>query len=90
MRMSSTGRVSPTRRGRLMMRWADAILEHADTIGRLEAMQNGKLLNELVLQARLAEVNLKPRPLRRLLSYTRCAQVMQQGKPFEQKTTLFG
>jgi len=45
--------MSPTRRGRLMMRWADAILAHADTIGRLEAMQNGKLLNELVLQARI-------------------------------------
>lgn len=45
--------LSPTRRGRLMMRWADAIHANAETIGRLEAMQNGKLLNELVLQARI-------------------------------------
>ncbi len=46
-------KMSPTRRGRLMMRWADAIADNAETIGRLEAMQNGKLLNELVLQARI-------------------------------------
>ncbi len=45
--------LSPTRRGRLMMRWADTILANAETIGRLESMQNGKLLNELVLQARI-------------------------------------
>lgn len=45
--------LSPTRRGRLMMRWADAIADNADTIGRVEAMQNGKLLNEMVLQARI-------------------------------------
>lgn len=46
--------ISPTRRGRLMMRWADAIQENAEAIGRLEAVQNGKLLTELVLQARIA------------------------------------
>jgi aldehyde dehydrogenase (NAD+) len=45
--------ISPTRRGRLMMKWADAILANAETIGRLESLQNGKLLNELVLQARI-------------------------------------
>ena len=45
--------MSPTRRGRLMMRWADAIADKADVIGRVEAMQNGKLLNEMVLQARI-------------------------------------
>jgi acyl-CoA reductase-like NAD-dependent aldehyde dehydrogenase len=45
--------MSATRRGRLMMRWGDKISEHADRIGRLESLQNGKLANELVLQARI-------------------------------------
>ncbi|MEO8668689.1 MAG: aldehyde dehydrogenase [Bauldia sp.] len=45
--------MSPTRRGRLMMRWADAIMANADKIGRIETSQNGKLLNEMVLQARI-------------------------------------
>ena len=45
--------ISPTRRGRLMMRWADAIHANADKIGRIETSQNGKLLNEMVLQARI-------------------------------------
>jgi acyl-CoA reductase-like NAD-dependent aldehyde dehydrogenase len=45
--------ISPTRRGRLMMRWADAIGANAETIGRLETSQNGKLLSEMVLQARI-------------------------------------
>ena len=36
-----------------MMRWADAILDNAETIGRIETSQNGKLLNEMVLQARI-------------------------------------
>jgi acyl-CoA reductase-like NAD-dependent aldehyde dehydrogenase len=45
--------LSPTRRGRLMMRWADAIAQHAEQIGRLETAQNGKLLSEMVLQARI-------------------------------------
>jgi aldehyde dehydrogenase (NAD+) len=45
--------VSPTRRGRLMMRWADAIAANAENIGRIETAQNGKLLNEMVLQARI-------------------------------------
>lgn len=44
---------SATRRGRLMMRWGDAIAEHAENIGRLETSQNGKLLTEMVLQARI-------------------------------------
>lgn len=43
--------LSPTRRGRLMMRWADAIKDKAGVIGALETAQNGKLLNEMVLQA---------------------------------------
>jgi aldehyde dehydrogenase (NAD+) len=45
--------LSPTRRGRLMMRWADAITANAEKIGRIETSQNGKLLGEMVLQARL-------------------------------------
>lgn len=45
--------MSPTRRGRLMMRWGDKIAEHAERIGRLESLQNGKLANEMVLQARI-------------------------------------
>lgn len=45
--------ISPTRRGRLMMRWGDKILEHAERLGRIESLQNGKLANELVLQARI-------------------------------------
>lgn len=45
--------LSPTRRGRLMMRWADKIAENAERLGRLESLQNGKLANELVLQARI-------------------------------------
>lgn len=45
--------ISPTRRGRLLMRWADAIHANAEKIGRIETSQNGKLLNEMVLQARI-------------------------------------
>jgi len=45
--------LSPTRRGRLMMAWGDAIEANAERIGRIEATQNGKLLGEMVLQARI-------------------------------------
>lgn len=45
--------ISATRRGRLMMRWGDAIAANAEKIGRIETSQNGKLLNEMVLQARI-------------------------------------
>lgn len=45
--------LSPTRRGRLLMRWADAIAENAERLGWLETSQNGKLLNEMVLQSRI-------------------------------------
>jgi len=44
-------RLSPTRRGRLLMRWADLIARDADRIGRLETEQNGKLLAEMRTQA---------------------------------------
>ena len=49
------GKLSPTRRGRLMMRWGDRITEHADRIARLETEQNGKLLAEMRTQARVAQ-----------------------------------
>lgn len=38
--------LSPTRRGRLMMRWAEAIAENADNIAGMETRQNGKLFVE--------------------------------------------
>ncbi len=40
-------RLSPTRRGRLLMRFADAIAAHADRIAALETRDNGKLLREM-------------------------------------------
>src|SRR5258707_820616 len=43
--------LSPTRRGRLLMRWGDMILEHAGRIADLETAQNGKLLAETSGQA---------------------------------------
>jgi aldehyde dehydrogenase (NAD+) len=45
--------LSPTRRGRLIMAWGDAIEANAERLGRIEATQNGKLLGEMVLQARI-------------------------------------
>ena len=45
------GKLSPTRRGRLLMAWGDRIADNAETIARLETPQNGKLLNEMRAQA---------------------------------------
>ena len=45
--------LSPTRRGRLMMRWADAIAEHADEIAKVEVAANGKLYKEMLAQLRV-------------------------------------
>jgi len=45
------GKLSNTRRGRLLMAWGDRIAEHADAIGRMETAQNGKLLAEMKAQA---------------------------------------
>jgi acyl-CoA reductase-like NAD-dependent aldehyde dehydrogenase len=45
------GKLSPTRKGRLMMQWGEKIAEHAEEIGRLETQQNGKLLAEMRSQA---------------------------------------
>lgn len=45
--------LSATRRGRLLMRWGDAIAADAERIGRLECIQNGKLPDEMILQAKI-------------------------------------
>src|SRR3954454_16311744 len=45
--------LSATRRGRLLMRWGDAIAANAERIGRLECTQNGKLPAEMVLQGKI-------------------------------------
>ena len=47
--------LSPTRRGRLLMKWGGLIAEHADRIATIETEQNGKLLAEMRAQARIAE-----------------------------------
>lgn len=44
-------RLTPTRRGRLLMRWGDKLAENAERIGIMETQQNGKLLNEMRAQA---------------------------------------
>ena len=44
--------LSPTRRGRLMMRWADLIAERAEAIAEVEVADNGKLFKEMVGQLR--------------------------------------
>ncbi|HKU14923.1 MAG TPA: aldehyde dehydrogenase [Steroidobacteraceae bacterium] len=45
-------KLSPTARGRLLVRWAESIRAEAERIGRIESVQNGKLLRETVGQAR--------------------------------------
>ncbi len=45
------GKLSPTRRGRLLMAWGDKIEANAELIARLESTQNGKLLAEMRAQA---------------------------------------
>jgi acyl-CoA reductase-like NAD-dependent aldehyde dehydrogenase len=44
--------LSPTRVGRLMMRFADEISEHAEHIARIETQDNGKLYKEMLGQLR--------------------------------------
>jgi acyl-CoA reductase-like NAD-dependent aldehyde dehydrogenase len=44
------GRLSPTRRGRLLMRFADTIAANAARIAQLETRDNGKLLREMTGQ----------------------------------------
>jgi acyl-CoA reductase-like NAD-dependent aldehyde dehydrogenase len=47
------GGLSPTRRGRLLMRFADRVAEHADELAAVESRQNGKLLREMRAQMRM-------------------------------------
>src|SRR5437764_2232584 len=54
-RTGSWGKLSPTRRGRLLMKWGDIIAEHADRIATIETAQNGKLFAEMRAQARIAQ-----------------------------------
>ena len=49
------GKLSPTRRGRLLMKWGERIAEHADRIATIETGQNGKLFAEMRAQARIAQ-----------------------------------
>jgi acyl-CoA reductase-like NAD-dependent aldehyde dehydrogenase len=49
------GKLSPTRRGRLLMKWGEVIAEHADRIATIETEQNGKLFAEMRAQARIAQ-----------------------------------
>jgi len=44
--------LSPTRRGRLMMRLADLIAERAEEIAKIEVADNGKLYKEMLAQLR--------------------------------------
>jgi acyl-CoA reductase-like NAD-dependent aldehyde dehydrogenase len=44
--------LSPTRRGRLMMRWADLIAERGEEIAKVEVADNGKLYKEMLGQLR--------------------------------------
>ncbi|MBV9826584.1 MAG: aldehyde dehydrogenase [Alphaproteobacteria bacterium] len=48
-------RLSPTRRGRLLMKWGDKIAEHAARIARIETEQNGKLYSEMHTQLKVAQ-----------------------------------
>jgi aldehyde dehydrogenase (NAD+) len=49
------GNLSPTRRGRLLMKWGERIAEHADRIATIETEQNGKLFAEMRAQARTVQ-----------------------------------
>jgi acyl-CoA reductase-like NAD-dependent aldehyde dehydrogenase len=54
-RDGSWGKLSPTRRGRLLMTWGEVIAAHADRIAAIETEQNGKLFAEMRAQARIAQ-----------------------------------
>ncbi|GAA0896200.1 aldehyde dehydrogenase [Pseudonocardia zijingensis] len=47
--------MSPTQRGRLLSRWGALIAENAEFVGRLESIQNGKVLAEMRTQAIVSE-----------------------------------
>ena len=46
------GKLSPTRKGRLLMGWGDLIADNAEAIASLETQQNGKLIAEMRTQAK--------------------------------------
>ncbi|HET7400841.1 MAG TPA: aldehyde dehydrogenase [Usitatibacter sp.] len=48
-------KLSPTRRGRLLMAWGDRIAENAESIAAMETQQNGKLIAEMRAQARVVK-----------------------------------
>lgn len=48
-------KLSPTRRGRLMMAWGDLIAGSAEAIAAMETQQNGKLVAEMRAQARVVK-----------------------------------
>jgi acyl-CoA reductase-like NAD-dependent aldehyde dehydrogenase len=45
--------LTPTRRGRLIMKWADLIAASGERLARIETEQNGKLLSEMSAQFRV-------------------------------------
>ncbi|MEO8969373.1 MAG: aldehyde dehydrogenase [Solirubrobacteraceae bacterium] len=47
------GALSPTRRGRLLMRFGDLMAEHAEELATVETRQNGKLVREMVGQMQM-------------------------------------
>jgi len=47
--------MSATQRGRLLSKWGEKIAQNAQRVGSIESTQNGKLLAEMQLQAKLAE-----------------------------------
>ncbi|MBB3180929.1 aldehyde dehydrogenase [Variovorax sp. Sphag1AA] len=49
------GKLSPTRRGRLLMAWGEKIAARSEKIARLESAQNGKLLAEMKAQANVVK-----------------------------------
>ncbi len=51
----SWGQMSPTQRGRLISKWGEKIAQNAQLVGSIESAQNGKLLAEMQLQAKVAE-----------------------------------
>src|SRR3954469_258730 len=53
--MGPWSKLSPTRRGRLMMAWGDRIAENAEAIAAMETQQNGKLIAEMRAQARVVK-----------------------------------
>src|SRR6476619_7567319 len=48
-------KLSPTRRGRLMMAGGERIAENAEAIAAMETQQNGKLIAEMRAQARVVK-----------------------------------